>query len=115
MPEKLSSEDQWEAMRLNTNVRSAQSFVDSDQQQIDFLDNSLQINKEHGASRKFIVDLENRRGRHASKRGEWSDKRDANLWRAQQHKNEHFEEYVETARQEAEEQGIHINLEQPKE
>lgn len=41
--------------------------------------------------------------------------RDANLWRAQQHNNEHLPEYIETARQEAEAQGIEVNLPVPKE
>jgi len=40
---------------------------------------------------------------------------DANLWRAQQHKNEHLPEYIESARQDAEAQGVHIDLGQPKE
>ncbi len=38
----------------------------------------------------------------------------ANLWRAQQHKNEHLDQYIESARLEAEAQGVHINIEPPK-
>jgi hypothetical protein len=40
---------------------------------------------------------------------------DANLWQAHEHKNEHLDQYIESARQEAEAQGVHIDLEQPKE
>lgn len=43
------------------------------------------------------------------------DSVDGNLWRAHQHKEEHLDEYIETARQEAEAQGVDIKLEPPKE
>jgi hypothetical protein len=40
---------------------------------------------------------------------------DANLWEAHQHKQAHLSEYIETARQEAEEAGRHLNLRPPTE
>jgi hypothetical protein len=45
----------------------------------------------------------------------YGDRVKANLWDAQEHKNEHLGEYIETARQEAGAQGVPINLEPPKE
>jgi hypothetical protein len=38
-----------------------------------------------------------------------------NLKEAAEHKDEHIDQYIETARQEAEAQGVHINLKPPKE
>ena len=40
---------------------------------------------------------------------------DANLWRAHEHKEQHLDQYIETARQEAEAKDVHIELGQPKE
>lgn len=39
----------------------------------------------------------------------------ANLWEAHEHKEAHLDEYIETARQEAEAAGQHINLQPPAE
>lgn len=51
------------------------------------------------ATNPFSSDVS--RNRISTKIRSWRIERDANLWRAYQHKEEHLEQYVETALQEA--------------
>ncbi len=76
--------------------------------------------RKHGDDLKHVgtpeeIAITNQRSDLNSKISHNRDAYDANLWRAEQHKNEHLPEYIETARQEAEAQGVPIGLGEPKE
>lgn len=115
MSERLSPHDEMQANIHRGNTEWAQIEVDRYQQEVDNYDGALKEQKESGASRSTIVGLENMRYSASIKRGKNEVVRDAALWRAKQHKDQHLDQYIETARQDAESAGVKINLPEKKE
>ncbi len=123
MPENLSPISQ-EAARLRSEYIDNASFRQGFQTaQNDFIE-TADIQK--GASKEspeFWQKQLQEGSQHAKEMGDFMDekakeyemKENATLWQAHKHKEQYLGEYIETARQEAEAQGVHIKLEQPKE
>jgi hypothetical protein len=78
-----------------------------------------QVHSPNSWDRQNLIELANDNREIGKSFYEQADKyqreEDNALHRAHQHKEDHLDQYIETARQEAEAEGVHINLEPPKE